>query len=90
MQNNIAGIVDILNGFIPTPKNKDKRPSNRRLKPEIKYCEICFRTNVPFQEHHIIPYKKRPDLDKDKNNRLVLCIPCHDIIGSIQKIVGVL
>ena len=75
--------------WIPKPKKQNKRPPNKRLKPEIRYCEICFRTNVLLEEHHIIPYNKRPDLDKDINNRLVLCHECHLLVHQIQKIAGV-
>jgi len=68
-------------------EGRHKRIKKRILK-DIKYCEICLKSNIVINEHHILPFEIYPELDDDQGNRLVVCTSCHSIIHGIRKIAG--
>lgn len=70
-----------------------KRPSSvvkfcRRVRKEQgNICENCGATSDERQieSHHILPYSQFPELGKDRQNILVVCVNCHpghSIYGS--------
>lgn len=51
-------------------------------------CELCGRDTVPLTGHHLVPRarhnkKVKRDLGADRNQKAMLCRPCHDQIHKL-------
>lgn len=83
-------------GWIPKPKNEDKRKPSLKLRKLIPIdlqdvCEICLRNentlkklDIGFQVHHAIPFKEK-GADTKENLRL-LCTHCHQLVERQRKL----
>lgn len=50
------------------------------------FCEMCMRSDGPFEAHHVIEYQDGGDATKE--NIWILCVACHRLVTWVRKYVG--
>jgi hypothetical protein len=61
-------------------KNRDSYKKNIIDKHGFLFCEICNKSNVRFETHHIVYRSEKPKHEflHDKINLILVCVPCHN------------
>lgn len=60
----------------------DKEWRDAVFKRDKWTCQRCGKIGCRLQAHHIMPYKKYPELRYDVDNGQTLCISCHKLTDS--------
>lgn len=81
------GLVPDSTGLRLFRSNRKEITENQFNKYGYNFCEDCKRSGVKLEGHHIVYRSEKPKHDKlhDKNNIILLCVPCHNKYHNIKS-----